>query len=134
MWRILQHECPDDFVLATGEGHSVREFVQEAFRSLGVEIGWKGSGDGEKGVVINVDRSIANEKFDLDVETLADGDAVVELDPTYYRPTEVDSLIGDASKAKGALGWEAKTRFKELVGIMIDADIELEKTSSIGST
>jgi GDPmannose 4,6-dehydratase len=91
VWMMLQEESPDDYVIATGETHSVREFLDEAFGHLGID--WKKH---------------------------------VEIDPRYYRPTEVDLLIGDATKAKNKLGWQAKVSFKELVRIMVDADLEAE--------
>ncbi|MEQ1921557.1 MAG: GDP-mannose 4,6-dehydratase [Pyrinomonadaceae bacterium] len=127
MWRILQHEEPDDFVLATGEGHTVREFVESAFRHVGIEIEWSGAGSDEKGFIKNIDRSKLQEKFDNNAQTLVPGDTVVELDASYQRPTEVDSLIGDASKAEKLLDWSAKVRFEELTRIMLDADIKHEK-------
>jgi len=127
MWRILQHEGPDDFVLATGEGHTVREFVESAFRHVGIEIEWSGAGSDEKGFIKNIDRSKLQEKFDNNAQTLVPGDTVVELDASYQRPTEVDSLIGDASKAEKLLDWSAKVRFEELTRIMLDADIKHEK-------
>lgn len=123
MWRILQHEHPDDFVLATGESHSVREFVERAFSELGIEIGWSGKGVDEKGVIRKIDEEVFQRKVNLERAVNVD-DIVVEISPTYYRPTEVDSLIGDASKAQNILGWKAKTKFDELVRIMINADIE----------
>jgi len=103
MWRMLQVDRPSDYVLATGEAHTVREFVEEAFNVLGEKITWRGKGDKETG-------------------HLSDGREVVGIDPRYYRPTEVDLLIGDYSKAKKELGWEPVVRFKELVRIMVEAD------------
>jgi GDPmannose 4,6-dehydratase len=104
MWKILQAEKPDDFVLATNETHTVREFVEEAFKVLGDEIIWEGKGVNEKGIL------------------KSSGKQVVGIDTRYYRPTEVDFLLGDYSKAKKILGWEPKTTFKELVRIMVEAD------------
>ena len=104
MWRMLQIEHPEDFVLATNETHTVREFVEEAFKVLGDEVTWEGEGVNEKGI------------------RKSDGKQVVGIDPRYYRPTEVDLLLGDYSKAKKLLGWEPKTTFKELVKIMVEAD------------
>jgi len=98
MWRILQQERPDDYVIATGEPHTVQEFVEEAFGRL--DLDWK---------------------------------RYVEIDPRYYRPTEVDSLAGDARKAKNQLGWEPKVRFKELVEIMVDADLKAERQKLEGT-
>jgi GDPmannose 4,6-dehydratase len=109
MWRILQAEKPDDFVLATNETHSIREFVEEAFRVLGEEIIWKGKGIDEKGFL------------------KSSGREVVGIDSRYFRPTEVDLLIGNPSKAKQVLGWQPKVTFKELVRIMVESDFEKAK-------
>ncbi|HOY32861.1 MAG TPA: GDP-mannose 4,6-dehydratase [Bacteroidales bacterium] len=109
MWRILQHEKPEDFVLATNETHTVREFVEEAFKVLGEEITWAGSGVDEKGYLKST------------------GKMVVGINSRYFRPTEVDLLIGDYSKAKRLLGWEPGTTFKDLVRIMVMADFEKAK-------
>ena len=114
MWMILQQDKPDDYVLATGEQHSVREFVELAFAEIGRQINWKGSGERETGV----DKST--------------GDILVEVDPQYFRPTEVYSLIGDPTKAKNILGWTAKRRFKDLVKEMVRADRNLIKEGSHG--
>ena len=104
MWRMLQHDIPEDFVLATGETHTVREFASLAFAELGVNISWEGQGKNEKGI---------------DAST---GRVLVEVDPNYYRPTEVDLLVGDASKAANLLGWKPRVSFEELVRIMVKAD------------
>ena len=109
MWRILQADQPDDFVLATNETHSIREFVEETFKVLGEEILWSGSGIDEKGIL------------------KSSGKVVVAIDPRYFRPTEVDLLIGNPGKAKEMLGWEPKTTFKDLVKIMVDSDFEKAK-------
>ena len=109
MWRMLQQAGPDDFVLATGETHTVREFTEAVFRELDMELEWRGSGAEEKGLLKK------------------GGSVVVEVDPGYYRPTEVELLIGDASKAKQKLGWEAKTKFAELAKLMVKADFEKVK-------
>lgn len=109
MWRMLQHHQAEDFVLATGETHKVREFVEAAFNELGIDIKWKGDAENEKGI---------------DKQT---GKILVEVDPKYYRPTEVDLLVGDATKAKKILGWEAKTKFADLARLMAKADFELVK-------
>lgn len=105
MYLMLQNDKPDDFVLATGEAHSVREFIEEAFRVAGFEIYWEGRGLEEKG---------------RDAKT---GKVLVEVSPEFYRPAEVDVLVGDYSKAKRILGWEPKTTFKELVRIMVEEDM-----------
>lgn len=110
MWMMLQQETPEDFVIATGETHSVREFVEKAFKEIGIEIQWQGSGIEEKG------------------KDKATGKILVHIDPRYFRPTEVDFLLGDPSKAKEKLGWEPKTSFDDLVKMMIKDDIkEAEK-------
>ncbi len=107
MWRILHYKKPDDFVLATGEAHSVREFVELAFRHINFEIEWVGKGVDEKGV----DR--------------ASGRCLVEVDPRYFRPTEVDFLLGDCSKANAELGWSATTCFEDLVKEMVESDLKI---------
>jgi GDPmannose 4,6-dehydratase len=109
MWRILQADAPDDYVLATNETHSIREFVEETFRVLGEEIIWKGEGVEEKGIL------------------KSSGTEVVGIDPRYFRPTEVDLLIGNPAKAKEKLGWVPKVTFSELVRIMVMSDFEKAK-------
>lgn len=104
MWMMLQAEKPDDYILATGETHTVKEFVEEVSRALGIDICWEGKGVEEKGI---------NNQT---------GKIIIEIDPKYFRPAEVDVLIGDASKAEKELGWVPKTKFKELVRIMTEAD------------
>jgi GDPmannose 4,6-dehydratase len=105
MWLMLQQDAPDDYVLATGESHSVREFVEKAFAHVGRPLIWRGSGVEEKGI----DQST--------------GTVLVEVDPRYFRPTEVDSLLGDASKARAKLGWRHRTSFDKLVTDMMEADM-----------
>ncbi|MCD9188077.1 MAG: GDP-mannose 4,6-dehydratase [Pyrinomonadaceae bacterium] len=127
MWQILQHHKADDFVLATNETHSVREFVEETFRNVGIEISWKGEGGDEKGIISSIDRELLKEQTKSSEIFVRENEAVVALSPNYLRPTEVDLLIGDPSKANKELDWKAKTGFRELVKIMIEADIELVK-------
>lgn len=127
MWQILQHHKADDFVLATNETHSVREFVEETFNNVGVEIVWKGEGGEEKGIIRKIDEAVLKEKTKSNEIFLKENETVVALSPNYLRPTEVDLLIGDSSKAMRELNWKAKTGFRELVKIMIEADIELVK-------
>jgi GDPmannose 4,6-dehydratase len=115
-WLMLQQDEAEDFVIGTGESHSVREFVETGFKYAGLEIEWKGSGTDEKGVV-----SSAGPKLDSKFKT---GDVIVEIDPRYFRPTEVDYLLADPRKAKERLGWEPKVTFEELVKIMVDSDME----------
>lgn len=109
MWRMLQLETPEDFVIATGEVHTVREFIEESCRHLNIQLEWRGTGTEEVGI---------------DVQKAK---VIVQIDPKYYRPTEVDLLLGDATKAKEKLGWEAKTKFKDLVKIMVESDYQLLK-------
>jgi GDPmannose 4,6-dehydratase len=110
MWLMLQHPQPEDFVLATGETHSVREFVQLAFGHVGRKVEWRGIGRNEQGV---------------DAHT---GEVVVEIDSRYFRPTEVDLLLGDPTKAREKLGWRHKTSFRDLVREMVEADlVEVER-------
>jgi GDPmannose 4,6-dehydratase len=106
MWLMMQAEKPDDFVIATGEAHSVREFCDIAFRHAGLPLRWEGQGIAERGLG-------------------PDGSVLVEVDPHYFRPAEVDVLIGDASKAARELGWKPRVRFEELVKMMIEADLKL---------
>ncbi|MGO9482317.1 MAG: GDP-mannose 4,6-dehydratase [Candidatus Kryptoniota bacterium] len=109
MWRMMQLNEPDDFVLATGETHTVREFADLAFKELDMELEWAGEGVSEKGICKK------------------SGKSYVGVNERYYRPTEVDMLIGDASKAKAKVGWEPRTKFGELVKIMAQADFEKVK-------
>ncbi|MDP2302753.1 MAG: GDP-mannose 4,6-dehydratase [Ignavibacteria bacterium] len=131
MWRILQHKKADDFVLATGETRTVREFAENSFNSLGIKIEWQGKDENEKGVVSEFNPDVA-QKFLGDIgntqfqfnENIKKGDVLLTIDPTYYRPTEVDLLIGNPAKAKRELGWQAKTDFKLLVELMIKSDLK----------
>lgn len=119
-WLMLQQDEPEDYVIGTGESHSVREFVECAFKYAGIEIEWKGNGIEEKGVVKSLSSNLLPPSSSLNV-----GDVIIEIDPRYFRPTEVDFLLADASKAKQKLGWEPEITFTELVKIMVDADMEL---------
>jgi GDPmannose 4,6-dehydratase len=120
MWRILQHEDPEDFVLATGESHSVREFCELAFLEAGIELEWRGSGTSEVGVV----KSTSFQATHQNNRVPEPGDEVIAIDPRYFRPTEVGYLLGDASKARKKLGWEPSVTFKKLGQIMVQADIQ----------
>jgi len=106
MWRMLQQEKPDDYVLATNETHTVREFIEIASDRLGFKLEWRGEGVKEEGVDTNT------------------GNVIIKIDPRYFRPAEVDLLIGDPAKAKKIMGWEPKVKFKELVEIMVYAHLE----------
>jgi len=124
MWRMMQQETPDDYVLATGETHSVREFVEKAFTRAGLTIKWKGpTGTTEE----------------VGVEEGNENRVLVKIDPQYFRPTEVDLLLGDPTKAKNKLGWESQTSFQQLVEEMVDHDIAMIKgdvvdTDDVGNT
>ena len=110
MWMILQHDTPEDFVIATGEQHTVRDFTEKAFAANGIELRWEGEGVNEKGI------------------DTATGKVLVEVDPKYFRPAEVEQLLGDPTKAKTLLGWNPrKTSFEELVKIMVKHDMKFVK-------
>lgn len=113
MWRILQHDVPEDFVLATGVMHSVRQFCDAAFAATGVTLDWKGEGEDEKG-------------YDA-----KDGRCLVQVDPRYFRPTEVEQLLGDPTKAREKLGWESSTPFADLVSEMVSEDQRLLETERL---
>jgi GDPmannose 4,6-dehydratase len=113
MWRIMQQHEPDDYVLATGEMHTVREFIERAFAEVGRSISWKGKGVEEVGID---NRS---------------GQVLVEVDPRYFRPTEVDLLLGNPAKAKAKLGWTHTTSFAELVKEMVNADLEILRSAQL---
>ncbi|MDP6179617.1 MAG: GDP-mannose 4,6-dehydratase, partial [Desulfatiglandales bacterium] len=118
MWLMLQQANPDDYVVATGEFHSVRDFAELAFREIGVEIQWRGSGVDEQGVVSHRGGDGGNGSG------IKVGEVVVEVDSRYFRPTEVEILLGDASKAKEELGWEPRISFAEMVSQMVKEDLE----------
>src|SRR5690606_438205 len=118
MWMILQQSEPEDYVIATGITTSVREFVRMAFSEIGVEIRFEGSGIDEKGIVV----SCSHPEFQLET-----GKVVVAVDPNYFRPTEVDLLVGDATKAKTKLGWKPEYDLSSLVKEMVAADVAMYK-------
>lgn len=109
MWLILQHGKPEDFVIATGETHTVREFVELAFQEVDILLDWEGKGRDEKGI------------------NRATGKVIVQVDPRYFRPTEVDVLLGDSSKARKKLDWKPRISFKELIKIMVKHDLEINE-------
>ena len=137
MWLMLQQKAPDDYVIATGETHSVREFVEMSFSLIGIEIQWKGKGVKEKGIIETVNSyqlpvsgksrksSKAPHSSPVMHHRLRPGDTVIAIDPRYYRPTEVDLLLGDPSKAEKKLGWKAKVKLPELVKMMMESDLNL---------
>jgi GDPmannose 4,6-dehydratase len=117
MWLMLQQDKPDDYVIATGQTHTVREFVEKSFEVVGIKIRWEGKNENSKGIVEKIDKNNVNKNLKI-------GDVVVEVDKSLYRPAEVDLLVGDATKAKNILGWQPKTSFEELVKIMVEADLK----------
>ena len=123
-WRMLQQDRPDDFVIGTGETHSVRAFVELAFRYAGIELEWKGTGTGEKGIVRSLSSALAS--------SLKPGVPIIEIDPRYFRPTEVDALLADPAKARTVLGWQPRITFNDLVKIMMDSDMELAGLAAPG--
>lgn len=132
MWRMLQLDEPEDFVLATGETHSVREFCELAFREVGIELEWQGTSENERGIVKNLNKEkvesikekVSKTTFNFRLFPFYPGDTLVSVSPSYYRPTEVDILLGNPKKAKEKLGWEAHTRINELVNIMVSSDLK----------
>ena len=124
MWLMLQQDKPDDYVVGTGESHTIKEFLVKAFEYAGIELGFKGQGVEEKGIVKSID--------DRWTSVLKPGDVVVEIDPKYFRPTEVEHLQADITKARQRLGWEPRTTFDELVKIMVDYDMKLAGLEPIG--
>ena len=122
MWKVLQHSEPDDFVIATGKTTSVRDFAKMAFAEIGVDILFNGEGEQEVGVI----ESSANPEYKF-----KKGQVVIKVDTNYFRPTEVDKLIGDPSKAKAKLGWEPKHDLKSLIKDMVQSDLELFKKDKL---
>lgn len=121
MWRILQQDEPDDFVIATGITATVRDFAKAAFAEAGIEIIFEGEGKSERGIV----KYCSNEKYQLPA-----GKEVIAIDPEYFRPTEVDLLVGDATKAKEKLGWQPKYTLSEMIKEMVLSDLETYKVSA----
>jgi GDPmannose 4,6-dehydratase len=112
-WLMLQQDAPEDYVIASGEQHSVREFVERSASHMGMQIKWRGSGIDEQGLEAKTGRSI------------------VKIDPRYFRPTEVDSLLGDPSKARARLGWSSEISFDRLVKEMVDSDLEIARRDAL---
>ncbi len=127
-WLMLQQDKPDDFVIASGVQHSVRDFVQRAAAELGMSLRWEGTGVAESGIVDSIASGQAPGGI---IQKVKEGQVIVRVDPRYFRPTEVESLLGDASKAKRELGWEPKISFDELVQEMVQADLEVAKRDAL---
>jgi GDPmannose 4,6-dehydratase len=121
-WLMLQQEEPKDYVIATGYQRSVREFVDAAAGELGIRLRWQGEGVQEKGIVDGIDTPQKN---------IAQGDVLIEVDPVYFRPAEVETLLGDPGKAKRELGWSPQVKFESLVSEMMKADNELVRKEAL---
>lgn len=124
MWLMLKQDKPEDYVVGTGESHPVREFVEKAFNYAGVEIEWKGTGTEEKGIVKSIDKKWQG--------IIKEGQTLIEIDPKYFRPTEVEHLQSDITKARKKLGWQPRTTFQELVMIMVDYDMKAVGLEPVG--
>ena len=123
-WLMLQQDQPEDYVIATGEQHSVRSFVEHAAGELGFSLRWEGQGVSEVGIIDTVNNAVNDHK-------VKPGQVIVNVDPRYFRPTEVESLLGNPTKAKEKLGWTPKTSFKQMVTEMIQTDLEEAKRDSL---
>lgn len=124
MWLMLQQDKPEDYVVGTGESYTIRYLVKKAFEYVGIEIEWSGDGEDAKGKVRSLDK-----KWDSVLKT---GETLIEIDPRYFRPTEVEHLQADITKAKKILNWEPRTTFNELIKIMVDYDMKLSGLEPIG--
>ncbi len=138
-WLMLQQDSPDDFVIASGEQHSVRDFVDHAANAMGITLRWEGTGADEKGIIEEVradGASLCEKRKQLNPQSsnLKPGDIIVQVDPRYFRPTEVETLLGDPSKAKNKLGWEPRISFKELVKEMVCSDLEEAQRDALCKT
>ena len=153
MWLMLQQDTPEDFVIATGEQHSVRQFIDESAKNLGLTLAWEGEGVKETGKVASFDKIVLLSLLDRQMQgeasatreafldetlktivsnpLLKPGSVIVRIDPRYFRPTEVETLLGNASKAKSKLGWEPKIRFNELVREMVEEDFAEARRDSL---
>jgi GDPmannose 4,6-dehydratase len=125
MYLILQQPEPDDYVIATGKTTEVREFVKMSFREIGIELDFRGKGKDEKGMVASIDKEKFRENTHAKPDHLKKGQVLIEVDPFYYRPTEVDLLVGDATKARTKLGWSLRYSLEDLVREMMEGDLAL---------
>jgi GDPmannose 4,6-dehydratase len=126
MYLILQQEKAEDYVIATGKTTEIREFARKAFAYLGIEIGFTGENENEKGVIVSIDENKV-EAMGLKKSALEIGKTIIQVDPKYFRPTEVDLLIGDANKARTQLNWEPKYSLDDLIEDMMKSDLHLMK-------
>ncbi|OGI08348.1 MAG: GDP-mannose 4,6-dehydratase [Candidatus Margulisbacteria bacterium GWF2_35_9] len=124
MYLVLQQDKPDDYVIATGVTTEIREFVRRAFLEVGIELEFKGIGMKEKAIISKINQTVYKAKTGMADMAVKEGQVVVEVDPMYFRPTEVEILIGDASKAKKVLGWQPKHTLADLITEMMDSDID----------
>ena len=133
MWMILQYDKADDFVIATGKQRSVRTFCEKAFENLGISLEWVGNGPDERGVVASTKPSSLLEinASAYGHEGLCPGTTLISIDPAYFRPTEVETLLGDAGKAHRELGWRPEISFDEMVRQMIARDLEIAKRDAL---
>jgi GDPmannose 4,6-dehydratase len=123
---MLQQDKPDDFVIATGRQHSVRDFCEQTFSSLGITLEWSGDGVEEEGRVAKIEPTSILEDYKVHqpLQKVRNGDVLVSVDPRYFRPTEVETLLGDPTKAKQKLGWQPEISFDEMVKEMVTRDLE----------
>jgi GDPmannose 4,6-dehydratase len=122
-WLMLQQDEPEDFVIATGKQYSVRQFIEKSAQELGFEITWQGVAEDEVGIVSGIGNK--------EISGFKSGDIIVRVDPRYYRPTEVETLLGDPAKAREKLGWVPKTSFDELVAEMVCEDLQLAQRDAM---
>jgi len=133
-WLMLQQDEPDDYVIATGVQHSVREFVDAAAKELGMVLRWDGAGLDQKGIVKSIDHSVAKTQSAViksESPSVNEGDVIVSIDPRYFRPTEVDALLGDPAKAKQKLGWTPKVSFDQLIAEMVAEDLKTAEKDAL---
>ncbi len=126
-WLMLQADKPKDYVIATGEKHSVRDFIEKALKIVGIELEWQGLGVNEEGIVSSISKTEVAHSHKLDLKSLV-GKKIIGIDPYYFRPTEVDILLGDPSKARDELGWSSKIKFENIIQEMLLKDLEYENT------
>jgi len=133
-WLMLQQDEPDDYVIATGVQHSVREFVDAAAKELGMVLRWDGAGLDQKGIVKSIDHSVAKTQSAViksESPSVNEGDVIVSIDPRYFRPTEVDALLGDPAKAKQKLGWTPRVSFDQLIAEMVAEDLKTAEKDAL---
>ncbi|MCB9280984.1 MAG: GDP-mannose 4,6-dehydratase [Lewinellaceae bacterium] len=127
MYLMLQQDKPEDFVIATGRTTAIRDFVRMAFHEVGIMLDFTGKGADEKGIIAGIDRDLFESQTGLEPDHLNIGQELIQVDPFYFRPTEVNLLIGDATKAKTKLGWQPQHTLEEMVSEMVQSDVELVK-------